>query len=115
MNNNKLRTQTKRRIRYAIYITAMVVAAALVVYLNYRHEEKLVQLQKRVVQIQERLDEDARFRQITLRVDKEMSTSTLSGSVATQQDLNALVSLISKTAPLPGTRIWKYEVDIAKK
>ena len=107
---------TRRRLKYIFYIAAMALTFMAVVYMNFRREAKLEQVQTRLVLFQQMLESDVRFQKVTVSIDKELSSTSLGGTINSREDLQALVEIISKTPPLPGTHNWRYgEIEVLRK
>ncbi|MEI8341068.1 MAG: hypothetical protein WCH43_05960 [Verrucomicrobiota bacterium] len=112
MKSRGPRARTLRRVKYIIYVTAALLAAALMFYLNLKRERKLLLVQQRRLLVQEQFDSDPRFKGISTGIDRGMQVSTITGSVATPDDYRELTKKLSKIPPFPGTFNWRIDVEI---
>jgi len=114
MKSRAHRARTRRRVKYAIYITAVITTIILVFYLNFRRERNLLRVQVRRALIQEILDADTRFKNIKIGIDRARQVSMVTGSVASDEDFKELNRKFSKTPPFPGTYNWQIEVEVGE-
>jgi hypothetical protein len=114
MKRRPLSSSTLRRIKYVMLIFIAVSVAALMIYLNMRHVNRLLIMQERMALMQEQIEQDPRFKRVAAGADSATSFSVLTGSVDTDEDLKDLQKIIFKKPPLPGTYGWRVDVEVKK-
>lgn len=112
MKSRTARAKLIRRLKYSFCIVSAIGVAALMFYLNVRHENNLQAVLVRGQQIQEQFHEDVRFRDVIMGADSSRAVSTITGHVASQADLDALEKIITTIPPFAGTYKWVISVEI---
>ena len=101
-----------RRMRYFLLGATVIGVATLMFYLNLRHDRNLQEVLVREQQIQEQFQTDPRFKEVIMKSDSFKAVSTINGYVATQADLMALETMVSKIPPFSGTYKWVVSVQV---